>query len=59
MTSKRFSSPWRSLLCMLGTVPLPLGVVAHRSSAHAAERVNNIAVVHGGFVNGGALATVR
>jgi len=52
MNSKSFS-PVRSLLSMLGAVPLTLGVVAHSPAAHAAERVNNVVLVHGGFVDGG------
>jgi len=43
----------RSLLSMLGAAPLALGVMAHSNAAQATERVNNVVLVHGGFVDGG------
>jgi pimeloyl-ACP methyl ester carboxylesterase len=52
MNSKSFPSV-RSLLTVLGAVPLTLGVVANSPAAHAADRVNNVVLVHGGFVDGG------
>ena len=53
MTTKCFPYSWRALLSMLGAVPLPLGIVAHSPASQAAERVNNVVLVHGGFVDGG------
>jgi pimeloyl-ACP methyl ester carboxylesterase len=48
-----FPSPWRTLFGALGLASLALGVVAHSPAAHGAERVNNVVLVHGGFVDGG------
>jgi pimeloyl-ACP methyl ester carboxylesterase len=58
MNTKYFPSSWRSLLSVLGAVPLTFGVVAHTPSAQAAERVNNVVLVHGGFVDGGGWESV-
>ena len=46
-----FSS--RSVLGVLGATSLTLGVVTHGTATQAAERVNNVVLVHGGFVDGG------
>jgi pimeloyl-ACP methyl ester carboxylesterase len=52
MNSKS-TSTLRSLLSILGAAPLALGVMAHSTGAQAADRVNNVVLVHGGFVDGG------
>ena len=52
MHSKSFSS-LRPVLSLLGATSLTLGVMAHSSAVQAAERVNNVVLVHGGFVDGG------
>jgi pimeloyl-ACP methyl ester carboxylesterase len=52
MNSKS-TSTLRSLLSILGAAPLALGVMAHSPGAHAADRINNVVLVHGGFVDGG------
>jgi pimeloyl-ACP methyl ester carboxylesterase len=52
MHSKSLSS-FRSVLSLLGASSLALGVTAHGTVAQAAERVNNVVLVHGGFVDGG------
>src|SRR5260370_23851016 len=50
MRPNSFSS-WRSILGMLGFTSLAIGAMA--PSPAAAERVNNVVLVHGGFVDGG------
>ncbi len=46
------SSPsWRSMLGILGFASLTIGIMAPLPAA--AERVNNVVLVHGGFVDGG------
>jgi pimeloyl-ACP methyl ester carboxylesterase len=45
-------SPWRSFIGMTALASLALGVVAHGGAAHAADRINNVVLVHGGFVDG-------
>jgi pimeloyl-ACP methyl ester carboxylesterase len=52
MHSKSFSS-LRSVLSLLGATSMTLGVMAHSTAVQAAERVNNVVLVHGGFVDGG------
>jgi pimeloyl-ACP methyl ester carboxylesterase len=52
MRSNSFSY-LRSALSMLGATSLTLGVMAHGTAALAAVRVNNVVLVHGGFVDGG------
>lgn len=52
MRIKSFPS-LRSILYVLGVATLTLGVVAQTNGAQAAERVNNVVLVHGGFVDGG------
>lgn len=42
---------WRTILGMLGFTSMAIGVMA--PSPAAAERVNNVVLVHGGFVDGG------
>ncbi|MGA7777406.1 MAG: alpha/beta hydrolase [Paraburkholderia sp.] len=44
-------SGWRALLGVLGVTSAALGVIAP-SPAVAAERINNVVLVHGGFVDG-------
>lgn len=51
MQSNLFSS-WRSL-SMLGITSLAFGVMPHSHAASNTERVNNVVLVHGGFVDGG------
>jgi len=46
-------SSWRSMLSLLGATSLTFGVVEHGTAAQAADRVNNVVLVHGGFVDGG------
>jgi len=43
----------RTLIAMLGATSLTLGIVAEGHAAPAASRVNNVVLVHGGFVDGG------
>lgn len=45
------SSIWRAVLGALGFASLAIGVMAPGTAA--AERVNNVVLVHGGFVDGG------
>lgn len=52
MQIKSFPS-LRSVVGMLGVASLTLGVMAHGTGAQAAERINNVVLVHGGFVDGG------
>jgi triacylglycerol esterase/lipase EstA (alpha/beta hydrolase family) len=52
MHSKSFPS-LRSVLGLLGAATLTLGVMAHSRAVQAAERVNYVVLVHGGFVDGG------
>jgi pimeloyl-ACP methyl ester carboxylesterase len=52
MHSYSFSS-LRAALGMLGAASLTLGVVAQSPAAQTADRVNNVVLVHGGFVDGG------
>ena len=52
MHSKSFSFR-RTLTGVLGVALLALGVMEQSSAAQAAERVNNVVLVHGGFVDGG------
>lgn len=52
MQANSFSS-WRFALSVLGAASLTLGVTANSPAAQAAERVNNVVLVHGGFVDGG------
>ncbi|MCY0858507.1 alpha/beta fold hydrolase [Cupriavidus sp. D39] len=55
MRPNSFSS-WRTVLGMLGFTSLAIGVMA--PSPAAAERVNNVVLVHGGFVDGGGWESV-
>ncbi|MGY2488555.1 alpha/beta fold hydrolase [Cupriavidus sp. CP313] len=55
MRPNSFSS-WRPLLGMLGAALLTVGVMT--PSPAAAERVNNVVLVHGGFVDGGGWEAV-
>lgn len=43
----------RTLIAMLGATSLTLGIVAEGHAAPVASRVNNVVLVHGGFVDGG------
>lgn len=51
MNSTRFLASFRSLVGMAGAVTLAFGLCA--PAAHAADRINNVVLVHGGFVDGG------
>jgi pimeloyl-ACP methyl ester carboxylesterase len=57
MQSRSFSS-WRPALSLFGAASLTLGVIAQSGAAVAAERVNNVVLVHGGFVDGGGWESV-
>lgn len=57
MQSNSFS-PWRGLLGVLGLTSLALGVTASGPAAAAGDRVNNVVLVHGGFVDGGGWESV-
>ncbi len=57
MQSYPFSS-WRHIFSVLGFASLALGAMAPSAGAATPDRVNNVVLVHGGFVDGGGWEAV-